>query len=1728
MEEYLGLSPANRKMFFNKANTSRFTGFFSPKKEKEKELNFTRKETQKSKHTKINNKINENPNLQKANNKILNFITNCIEKIKDEKNEEETHITRHLAGVMEKQKIIKEHKKGIKKDSLFNREYSKKSLKPTKHKNMSCNSQIHIIDNNLNIPCSETHRKSVNNQTLNRKSTKKSIKPLQRIFTSRFAKEKEKEIVYNISSSLISLYKPNKMIIKTHHSNFSSNLGITCKYKEAEKSKFLISSNLKTLIDDKNTKIDKNSKIDRNTVISEDKNTKIDKNSKIKGKSRRDSTEEKFRSNFSAGSQIVKKPQHVKRYKTFIKSITHKNRIKHNKSNRKSSSLNKKNNEILNKLTNENTGNKIINQAKENENNIKTFEEKKKKSKIEKKNVLDWTNELKNREDLTQGEYIHIEQDLIQTLIGYEKSKLEEELNQIGTTETTDLIKRLPTINNPKYKSPKGKENFEDTLMNVNITELNLKDSVKFDKERFRLLQHTGYVYDSLDDEEAEDAIDINHYYIHPDSFLIYIFDSIIAILTFYALFYLPYYLAHDPFLNYSYFTFKIYLFHMIENFYIIDLIISFFRAYYNYDEILIKNVPDMSCNYLKNWFFLDLVVAIPFYSLFFYLEYKNIDAKYLKSKLNQMHDFTHYGVKLNKMHYLLFTIKLLKIFKCFSDNRAIYKLEHFLFKNNIIEEKSGIFFVIFILLASMHFGTSIFIFIGRNSSQSWINTIGIENMPFSSIYICSLYYLIATITTVGYGDVHGESIKEIFFQIILLIIGTCTYSYLISSVSNYIKKRNEKSLNFENKLKILNEIKLTNPHMQDQLYDKLLRFLRYKKNTEKNNQNIILNNLPFSLKNTLLIEMYKPIINNFMIFKGLENSNCIVQLVTAFKPIFAIKNDILIQEGDFIEEVIFIKSGIISLEIGIDFNKPKESIVQYLNRIDNKEKAPIQMKQNTKYFDTSIRTLNTHTTFFQNMKSTIPEKIDKNMHYLKVLDIRKNEHFGETLMFLNERSFLTVRVKSKKAELFFLKKEEVIKIFNTFPNIWNRINKKSIYNMKQIKMTVRKVLLSFCNMNGIILDKESNNDSKSFIKNPTKSKKKRNSKLINTIKEESKIDESIKSKISENGDEDKNEDKNKDNSINLSENTNLNEEIKEEKKDEVQSFRDLLMSTTHKPSYLLSNIEKFNNESLLNFTNNNNSNKNNTNSPNSRNNYSKNLNSKELTSISNNSKLIFNNFSAFKGVKNQSFNELGYNIDEKSKEYDNECNEISSKETVKISVKRKPCSLIDSDSLNEEKRFFDSKYEIKDEINSDENFNLVCEFKENLFHKENILKSFFNNNITIESLSKKILEKTWMKNLDKEKSYYLEKLFNKSSNSLLDKNEKKGKKNNLSFQSSSSSSSRDSTNLKNIHTESFEIMSSYENINELTNLKYIKSAQLRKKTKEFLKNECISLFNKINESRISSKNINKINESRISSKNVNKSTIYENRFNIKNNKSKKFDLQDINKSVIVSGRIRKGTQKIRPKGTMPNLKIVRRGTVSKINKSSQNNQERKRTNQFNQGQQLLNSTKRSSKNVYRFSRRLTKMNVSVTNDEKLNKSVILTDEEENKEVSFYDKFNTNRNNQNNEFLDSQKPLRRRRRVQDTELEAIRNIIMQDSQNLNDPSLYYQQLFLNQIQKRNNKETILPAKKSKNPNISNLNCEIKRTSTELKNNINNKMFSLKKNNYQRTSIIAMSKLKKFK
>ena len=71
--------------------------------------------------------------------------------------------------------------------------------------------------------------------------------------------------------------------------------------------------------------------------------------------------------------------------------------------------------------------------------------------------------------------------------------------------------------------------------------------------------------------------------------------------------------------------------------------------------------------------------------------------------------------------------------------------------------------------------------------------------------------------------------------------------------------------------------------------------------------------------------------------------------------------------------------------------------------------------------------------------------------------------------MFLDRPSPLTLKVKSKIAEIFALKKKDAMNIYKTHHNIMKRIQLKSYKNLVSIKKKTIKTLKNFCDMNKFI-----------------------------------------------------------------------------------------------------------------------------------------------------------------------------------------------------------------------------------------------------------------------------------------------------------------------------------------------------------------------------------------------------------------------------------------------------------------------------------------------------------------------------------------------------------------------------------------------------------------------------------------------------------------------------------
>ena len=550
---------------------------------------------------------------------------------------------------------------------------------------------------------------------------------------------------------------------------------------------------------------------------------------------------------------------------------------------------------------------------------------------------------------------------------------------------------------------------------------------------------------------------------------------------------------------------------------YILDLIISFFRGSYNFEYKLTKQYSLLIKNYLLGDFFFDFLEAIPIFSINKYICYNN--KKNLECyKYNMPSSF--YFLQIASINKILKIIKILGIKK----NQVLDNFLECISENYTIERTTLLMMDSLLFIGIFHCLICYYIFIGQHTYPNWIVKTNAENESFFDIYIESFYFLVTTITTVGYGDITCSSFGERIFHILLLAIGSIFYSYIISTIGNYIKNDSNAKIKYNNDLSILENIRIAYSDMPFKLYKNIRRYLESKSSSqEKYDINSLIDGLPFTLKNNILFTMYKTVINNFKFFKKNDNSEFIAQVLTNFILVISKKNEFLVYEGEMLDEIIFVKDGRISLNAAIDVDEPIKSINTYFNEkfspfTSDEEKKVYESRLNDCFKSGFVSTMNAEISYnaalskinnaFKAFKSNNTEeksafainncitignnneekknikelgKFDINggaiknddgsYQYLKILDIRKNEHFGLVFMTLKKPAPLSLQVKSKFAELYYLKKKVAVSISKDYPNIWKKLYGKEFHNLTSIKTRTFKALSKYMELNQLLIE---------------------------------------------------------------------------------------------------------------------------------------------------------------------------------------------------------------------------------------------------------------------------------------------------------------------------------------------------------------------------------------------------------------------------------------------------------------------------------------------------------------------------------------------------------------------------------------------------------------------------------------------------------------------------------
>ena len=85
--------------------------------------------------------------------------------------------------------------------------------------------------------------------------------------------------------------------------------------------------------------------------------------------------------------------------------------------------------------------------------------------------------------------------------------------------------------------------------------------------------------------------------------------------------------------------------------------------------------------------------------------------------------------------------------------------------------------------------------------ADSWVVRAGIETADTTTQYIRSLYWTIATMTTVGYGDITPKRDIEYIFTIVVMMLGASMYAFMIGNIASLFSNLDAAKAHFRNRI---------------------------------------------------------------------------------------------------------------------------------------------------------------------------------------------------------------------------------------------------------------------------------------------------------------------------------------------------------------------------------------------------------------------------------------------------------------------------------------------------------------------------------------------------------------------------------------------------------------------------------------------------------------------------------------------------------------------------------------------------------------------------------------------------------------------------------------------------------------------------------------------------------------------------------------------------------------
>ncbi|KAL1429931.1 hypothetical protein MTO96_015430 [Rhipicephalus appendiculatus] len=305
----------------------------------------------------------------------------------------------------------------------------------------------------------------------------------------------------------------------------------------------------------------------------------------------------------------------------------------------------------------------------------------------------------------------------------------------------------------------------------------------------------------------------------------------------------------------------------IVEAMFIIDIGLNFRTTFVNKKGEVVAKPKSVALNYLRGWFIVDLLAALPFDLL---------NAAGLYSRDNQMY------LHLLKLTRLLRLARLLQKM----DRYSQYSVEMESYPNNNI---------------------------------SWLNQLSMKlqydvlrPLDMAATYITALYFTTSSLTSVGFGNVAANTNAEKVFSILTMLIGALMHAVVFGNVTAIIQRMYARRSLYQTKLRDLKDFFRLH-QLPKQLRQRMMDFFQ---TTWSLNNGIdpsdVLREFPDELLGDVSMHLHKEILS-LPIFEPAPQG-CLKLLSRHVRSNFCAPGEYLVHKGDALSYIHLVCNG--SMEV--------------------------------------------------------------------------------------------------------------------------------------------------------------------------------------------------------------------------------------------------------------------------------------------------------------------------------------------------------------------------------------------------------------------------------------------------------------------------------------------------------------------------------------------------------------------------------------------------------------------------------------------------------------------------------------------------------------------------------------------------------------------------------------------------------------------------------------------